>query len=239
MTAALARWELDRREEELARARAVQSSTSSDEDQKRVREAMSNTATWMRKYTRTFNPHWVEEGMASPSEPFPEHWKYFELMTELIEREKVTAFEKSRDMMVSWGIVAYFTRQAQLFPMREIVFQSIGETEAHQLIDYAKWMYDSQPEFLRREFPLKKATDKQSKNTLEWANGSIIWSVASGKDKIRSYHPWGFFQDEAGFQPEGLQCVDAALGTGCQKVVLASTSNVGWWFDWRSDNIEL
>lgn len=239
MTAALARWELDRREEELARARAVESSTSSKEDERRVREAMQSTAHWMRRYTRTFNPHWVEEGMPSPSEPFPEHWKYFEILTELIEREKIVAVEKSRDMMVSWGVVAYFTRQAQLVNHREIVFQSIGDEEATQLIDYAKWMYDSQPDWLKAACPLAKPTVRQPKDSLTWANGSVIWSVPGGKDKIRSYHPWGYFQDESGFQPEGLQCLDAALGTGCRKVVLASTSNIGWWADWRLDNIEL
>jgi hypothetical protein len=235
----MARRELQTREEERARARQVESEISQEVDQKRIREAMQSTAYWMRHHTKTFNPHWVEEGRPAPHEPFPEDWTFFERVTEMMEREPISAIEKSRDMMASWAVVAYFTRQAQLFPMREIVFQSIGDKEAEQLIDYAKCLYDTQPDWLKAACPLVAPTDRQAKDVFAWKNGSVIWSVPSGKDKIRSYHPWGYFSDESAFQPEGLQCIDAALGTGCKKLVLASTANIGWFMDWRLDNIEL
>ena len=231
---AMIRAEIERRQEERARARNVPSSSSDQEAQRRIREATRTTAQWMRNHTRTFNPHWVEEGRERPDEPFPD-WYFFEPMTEMLEREKMSAIEKSRDMMASWGVVAYFTLQAQRVPRREIVFQSIAQDEAEQLIKYSKALWDSQEPFLKEAFPLEKPLHKQPVDSITFANGSVIWSVPAGKDKIRSYHPWGYFQDESGFQPEGLQCIDAALGTGCQKIVLASTANIGWYADYRKD----
>lgn len=232
--AAMARAELARREEERARARKVESSTSDLGLQRRIREATKSTAHWMRNHTRTYNPHWVEEGRPRPDEPFPD-WYFFETVTELIEREEISVIEKSRDLMASWAVVAYFTLQAQLVERREIVFQSIGAGEAEQLIEYAKALYASQSTELREAFPLSKPLIKQAADSLTWANGSVIWSVPSGKDKIRSFHPWGYMADEAAFQPEGLFCLDAALGTGAKKIVLLSTANIGWLHDYKLD----
>lgn len=234
MIAELVRAERLKREEALARARKVSSSTSDFDRQRRIREATQNTAHWMRDHTRTYNPHWVEEKRPRPDEPFPD-WYFFEYITELIEREEISVIEKSRDLMASWSVVAYFTLQAQLVERREIVFQSIGAGEAEQLIEYAKALWISQSDELKNEFPLNKPMIKQPADSLTWANGSVIWSVPSGKDKIRSFHPWGYMQDESAFQPEGLQCLDAALGTGAKKIVMLSTANIGWHHEYKND----
>lgn len=231
---ALVRQELQRREEERARARNVESSTSALELQRRIREATRSPAYWMRNHTKTFNQHWVEEGRPAPNEHFPD-WFFFEPMIEIIDREKVSAFEKSRDLMATWAVVAYFTFQALLVPQREIVFQSIDDGKAEQLIEYSKCLYDQQDSWLRDAFPLPKPTAKQSSKSLSISNGSVIWSVPGGKDQLRSYHPWGYFSDESGFQEEGLQCVDSALGAGARKIVMLSTANEGWYSDYRSD----
>lgn len=236
MLVALAQRELQRREEERARARKVESSTSSQEESLRVREAIRSTSNWMRNYTKTNNPHWVEEGRPAPNEPFPD-WFFFEPMLEMIEREKVSCFEKSRDLMATWAVVAYFTLQAQSVPHREIVFQSIDGPKAEQLIEYAKCLYEQQPTWLKEAMPLTKASAKQPVDSLSWANGSVIWSVPSGKDQIRSFHPWGYFSDESAFQPEAGLCLDSALGSGCQKLVFLSTANIGWFEDFTHDTI--
>lgn len=233
----MARYELERREEELARARAIESTTSDKEAQKRIREATINTGHWARHHTKTYNQHWFEEGRPTPYEPFPEHWKYFDVLFELYDREPICAVEKSRDMMVSWTVVAYFTLQAMMVPAREVVFQSIGDTEAKQLIEYSYHLYDTQERELQNAFPL--APGRRSQDTITWANGSAIWSVASGRDKIRSYHPWGYAQDESGFQPEGRSCIDNALAAGAKKIILTSSANIGWWSEWRRDNLEM
>jgi hypothetical protein len=233
---ALARREMERREEERARARRVESSTSNDEVQKRIRDATRSTSHWLRNFTKTYNPHWIEEERPAPNEPFPD-WYFFDPMLEMIESEPISAIEKSRDMMVSWAIVGYFTLQAQTVPQREIVFQTLDDTKVQQLIEYAKTLYDQQPGWLADAFPLAKPLIKQSVNELAFANGSVIWGIPGGKGKVRSYHPWGFMNDETAFQPEAGHCLDEALGTGAKKIVMASTANVGWFADWRRDVI--
>ncbi len=234
--AAMVRHELERREEERARARKISSTTSDQEQQRRIREATASTSHWIKHQTKTFNPHWVEEGRPAPNEPFP-NWWFFEPMVEMIEREPISAFEKSRDLMATWAVVAYFTLQAQTVPHREIVFQSIDTGKAEQLIEYSKCLYNQQEPWLKEAFALTKPTNKQPVDSLMWANGSVIWSVPSGKDQIRSFHPWGYFSDETAFQPEAGHCLDSALGSGAKKIVMLSTANIGWYADYRKDVI--
>lgn len=236
LVAAMVRHEQNRRQEELARARKVESNTSSLESERRKREATASTAHWMRNHTKTFNPHWIEEKRPRPNEPFPE-WYFFETVVELIEREEIVAIEKSRDLMLTWAVVAYFTLQAQTVPFREIVFQTIDASKSEQLIEYAKCLYDQQEPWLKDAFPLSKPILKQGASALSWENGSVIWAVPSGKDQIRSFHPWGYFNDESAFQPEAGLCLDAALGSGAKKVVMCSTANIGWYADYRADVI--
>lgn len=231
---AWARRETLRLDEERARARNVESSTSQEDDQRRVREATASTWHWMSTYTRTTNPHWKEEGYASPEEPFP-NWPYFQPMLELLESEEpVICIEKSRDMMASWACVAYFTLQAMTVPGREIVFQNLEQEKSWELVSYAKQLWRSQPKFLRDAFPLTKDVDAFSKSEIAFRNGSAIWGIPGGKDKIRMFHPWGYLNDETAFQPEAGDCYDNALAA-CVKIVLNSTANAGWYQMMKSD----
>lgn len=235
----LRRQEMARREEERLRARRQEAATNQDDAEaqqraQRVREATRSCAYWLRNYTATYNPHWVEEGRPKPNEPFPD-WYFFEPVIEIVDREPVSAFAKSRDMMASWVIVGYFTFQAMLVPQREIVFQTLEVTKVEQLVSYAKALYDNQPTWLREAFPLPKPADKQAADTLEFSNGSHIIGVPGGLNKMRSYHPWGYFNDESSFQPEFRKCLDEALGSGVQKIVCNSTADESSYEDYLND----
>ncbi len=228
---ALARLRLQGLREERAQQRKADTQEAREE-RARVREATKNTVTWLQGYTKTFNPQWFEDGRDSPHEPFPD-WGFFAPTLEIMEREPIVAIEKSRSMMVSWLTVGYFTMQAMMHPERQIVFQTMKEADAYVLLDYAKTLYDSQPDWLKQHFPLRKALSAQSKGELLFDHGGKVFAVAGGRDKVRSKHPWGYFSDEAGFQPEGMQCLDEALGAKCKKVVLVSTAAPGWYSEWR------
>jgi hypothetical protein len=234
MLRAYARRKAQQQEEEMARAKQVESSTSGEEDKRRVRIATATPWHWLRNHTKTKNPHWQEEGCASPYEPFPDN-PYFEPMLDLIHDQEISMLEKSRDMMATWAIVGYFTWQAMLVPSRECVFQTLEGTKAIELIDYAKCLYDNQPLWLREAFPLVKPSDKQASDTLAFKNGGVVFAVPGGADKLRSYHPWGYFNDETSFQPDAGQCFSDALGMGAQKIVLNSSAGIGWYSDVRRD----
>jgi hypothetical protein len=229
---------VSQREEELARARQVEMSQVSDEEtaalNRRVREATASEWTWLRNHTKTYNPHWKEEGRPAPEEPFPDK-PYFPVIFDYLNAPgKVKPIDKSRDMMVTWAIMGWFTIKAMMVPQREIVAQTMEKEKAAQCIDYAKCLYTNQPQWLKDAFPLEKPISKMSQFEFSLANGSVIWGIPGGKGKLRSYHPWGYFNDETAFQPEAGECYDEAL-SACQVIVLNSTAMDGWYCDWLDD----
>jgi hypothetical protein len=234
---AVARRRYEQHEESIARARQVENTVSDEEaaaSNRRVREATDTEWQWLRNHTETHNPHWQEEGRSSPYETFPDK-PYFPVIFEYLHGPgKVKAIDKSRDMMVTWAIMGFFTLQAMKVHEREIVVQTMEEGKARECIGYSKCLYRRQPQWLKDAFPLAKPIDKMAANEFSLANGSVIWGIPGGAGKLRTYHPWGYFNDETAFQPEAGECYDEAL-SACQKIVLNSTAWPGWYFDWLSD----
>ncbi len=123
-------------------------------------ELTRDTFTWVTQCAKTYNEHWIEEGRPDPYEHFPPY-EYFRDTFELLDFERVHWFEKSRDLMLSWSLVAYLTRQAMTVPHRGVLLQTQKEDKVIQLIDYAKCLYKTQPPEIQRAFPLKKPIEKQ------------------------------------------------------------------------------
>ncbi len=197
--------------------------------------AASDPLFWLQHHTRTRDSHWREARANSPYRPFPDK-PYFALVIETIQNEPVLFIEKSRDMMISWLCVGYFTDAAMTNDEREVLFQSQKEDKAAELIDYAKTLYEQQHEQLKRRFPLAKPLKEQSALKLEFANGSRIIGIPEGADQIRSYHPWGLLMDEAAFQPEAGEAYDAAVPV-CQKIIVVSSAGPGWFADFVTDEL--
>jgi hypothetical protein len=146
----------------------------------------------------------------------------------------VLFIEKSRDLMISWLCVGFFTHAAMTNPEREVLFQSQKEDKAAELIDYARTLYEQQDEALKRQFPLAKPLKEQSALKLEFANGSRIIGIPEGADQIRSFHPWGLLMDEAAFQPEAGEAYDAAVPV-CEKILVVSSAGPGWFADFVTE----
>lgn len=168
-----------------------------------------------------------------PYRPFPDK-PYFQAVLNEIQREQVLFIEESRDMMISWLCVGFFTHAAMTNAEREVLFQSQKEDKAAELIDYAKTLYEQQDEALKRHFPLAKPLKDQSALKLEFANGSRLVGIPEGADQIRSFHPWGLLMDEAAFQPEAGEAYDAAVPV-CQKIIVVSSAGPGWFADFVTD----
>ena len=219
---------IKRLESEDAKTRRVSNNDA------RVREATSDTYRWVTEHTKTYNEHWQEEGRPSPYEPFPRD-EYFGDLFELLDLERIVWIEKSRDMMISWACVAYFTRHAMIVPQRGVLFQTQKKEKVIQLIDYAKCLYEQQDERLKAAFPLAKAMRSQSALCLNFAHGGYIRGVPGGADQVRSYHPWGYLNDESSFQPDAGECYNAALSAVKGKIVFNSSAGPGWYADARHD----
>ena len=196
---------------------------------------MTDPLYWMQHLTRTRDSHWREAGANSPYRSFPDK-PYFPPLVECFHSEPVVFIEKSRDLMLSWFCVGFFTHAAMTIEQREVLFQSQKEDKAAELIDYAKTLYEQQDEALKRRFPLAKPLKEQAALKLEFANGSRIIGIPEGADQIRSYHPWGLLMDEAAFQPEAGEAYDAAVPV-CQKIIVVSSAGPGWFADFLTEAI--
>jgi len=130
-----------------------------------------NPLIWLQRHTRTRDSHWRESGASSPYRSFPEK-PYFPALIQIFQAEPFIFIEKSRDMMLSWLCVGFFTHAAMTNDQREVLFQSQKEDKTAELVEYAKTLYEQQEEPLKRQFPLAQAALK-----LEFANGSRIVGI--------------------------------------------------------------
>ena len=220
--------------ESRAAARALASAKAqSSRLQPELYEAVVDPLVWLQHHTRTRDSHWRESGASSPYRSFPEKL-YFPALIQIFQAEPVIFIEKSRDMMLSWLCVGFFTHSAMTNDQREVLFQSQKEDKAAELVDYAKTLYEQQDEPLKRQFPLTKPLKEQAALKLEFANGSRIVGIPEGADQIRSFHPWGLLMDEAAFQPEAGEAYDAAVPV-CQKIIVVSSAGPGWFADFVTD----
>ncbi|HEY6768246.1 MAG TPA: hypothetical protein VI386_26115 [Candidatus Sulfotelmatobacter sp.] len=226
--------ELHWRISSLAQASDLRKREATKERNRWVELATYNAATWTRFYTRTYNEHWDDEGRPGPNEPFPAE-EYFLYVFAMMKLRRITWWEKSRDLMLSWACVAYLTLEAMKVPHRGILFQTQKDKKVIQLVDYAKHLYRNSDPRIQAAFPLAKPLERQSQHELNFANGSYIIGIPGGADQIRSYHPWGYLNDESSFQPDAGECYNEALAAAKGKIIFNSSAGPGWYADARND----
>lgn len=217
--------------EERATAKRREHALSTD--RRWVKTAIESPFSWATEHTMTYNEHWTVEGRPSPYEPFP-RYEYIRHLFDIFDRERIVWIEKSRDMMVTWACVAYLTLQSMTTPECGVVIQTQKEKKVIQLIDYAKCLYRTQDARIQAEFPLEKSLDDQPALGLYFANGARIEGIPGGADQIRSYHPWGYLNDESSFQPDAGECYNEALAAVKGKVIFNSSAGPGWYADARN-----
>src|SRR5262245_57908331 len=94
-----------------------------------LQRAVLNPLIWLQRHTRMRDSHWRESGASSPYRSFPEK-PYFPALIQIFQAEAVIIIEKSRDMMLSWLCVGFFTHAAMTNDQREVLFQSQKEDKA-------------------------------------------------------------------------------------------------------------
>lgn len=211
------------------RAFARQQVLASKLNEKRVSLATGDLVTWLTDYTRTKNPHFVEQGLASAFERFPDK-PYFRSIAYAFENEPVIFVEKSREMMLSWLIAGFATFHAMRTPMREVLVQCQKEAKALEFIHYCVTLYEEQPDWLKAAFPLAKPLKQQPAEMLMFAHGGRVKGVPAGADQVRGEHPWLYIADEAAFQDQAGSCYDNAVRVS-KKVIVNSTAGPGWFAD--------
>lgn len=209
-------------------------SIENEEDRKEVTEkliaqhpqigGMLDSLQWMRKWTKTQD----EQDPANPYKHFPPEKDYHRILHLLWEREPVLFVEKSRTMMTSWWAVAECTHFVETHPPALGIFIAQDQDRAVKCIDYARVLWDQQDEWLKRAYPLARPLDQQMFTALEWANGAQLLALpGKDPDKIRGYHPWVIFFDEAAFIDRFAETYSAALFTKAKKILAVTTAHPG------------
>ena len=95
-----------------------------------VLKAMHDPLIWITLHTKTYNEHFEKEGRPSPMEPFPQY-EYFKHGVEIMDLARITLWEKSRDMMLSWLCVAYLERLSliHIYCDHDYYFELLREEE--------------------------------------------------------------------------------------------------------------
>jgi len=189
---------------------------------------------WLRNHTKTRDDHWREKG-TEPYARFPDK-PYFPLLFGLLRSERRLFIPKSREMGLSWAVIADSVHLCQWNPNTHVIVQSEKETKSIDLVvskgtpGYARVLWEQQDECLKILHPLTKAIDDMPGNLLTWQNGSSIRGVPAGADQIRQYHPARFIMDEAAFLPEAAASYDTAEPVASQ-IIVVSSAGPGWFAD--------
>jgi hypothetical protein len=194
---------------------------------------------WAWYQTETFDPHYADKQLPSPHRPFP-RLPYMPFLFTRFLMAPVLFIPKSREMMLSWSVIAYCVWRCQIFPGTQVLVQSQKHEKAAELVKgteppgYAFTLWDRQDPWLKNRFPLAmKAGDLPSDNVV-WKNGSEIKGVGQGADQVRQYHPTVFVVDEMAFMEEAGASFGAATPVAKQ-IICVSSAGPGFFGDICSD----
>jgi phage FluMu gp28-like protein len=183
-----------------------------------------------------------EHDINQPIKRLPMHKQYMRELATHFLHNPLLLVEKSRQMMVTWIMVACHLWDAQFHSGRRIFFQSKKEADANHLIDRAKVIYANYPEpfksVIYEKYPAK---EPMAYLKLEfYKNQSIIQGTAQGADVIRQYTASRIFSDELAFQEKAEEAFIAAKPTlvGGGSFVGVSTPNFkNFFYLLKSDQI--
>lgn len=183
---------------------------------------------WLRNWTKTENFQWQAQGL-QPKEPFPYKpftqcdWDYLDCVMSFILAEAELYVPKTRELMTSWLVVGYITWMCQFNASTGWIGQSEKDDKAQGLIKYSNILYDNQPEWMRKRFPLKRG-DTGTMHKIEWANGSWFRAVPQGERQLAADHPYGYFNDESAHQPAWEATKDIAKPAVRQSIHVSSAA---------------
>ena len=130
-------------------------------------------------------------------------------------------------------LAAAFSLWLTLFhKLKSVVILSIGDTEATEVLDRIKIMYDELPSWFTERITDFKA-NKSNMHTIKFANGSFIKSRPSGRQSGRGLSCSLLILDEAAFI-ENIGTIWAAayptISTGGSAFVLSTVNGIGNWY---------
>jgi hypothetical protein len=142
-----------------------------------------------------------------------------------MERERLVAFLKARQLGISWLVCGFAARQCLTIPGQTWLFFSQGQDEADELIRRVQFLHDHHAD--RAQFP---AQIKDNTGELRWANRSRILSRAATRRAGRSFTASGVVLDEFAFMqygPQVLAAVKPVIDAGGRLFIISSADGAG------------
>jgi hypothetical protein len=175
--------------------------------------AVKSPWSFMTEQVKTLDPR---QGIrAFPDYPFVQQLVY------AAHENRFLLVPKSRQMFVTWTILAYFLWRAMFKGPGIYLFLSRNERCAEELITRARIMLDNLPVFMRPDL------SANSRQEIAFGKlGSRIFSLPATPDGPRMYSPSGVFWDEMAFTPYDKQIWSAlqpALMSGGRFVGVSSS----------------
>jgi len=185
---------------------------------------------WLCNWAWTMDSHDTK----NPKKHFPA-LDYQQRFTDIWMQESVLLVPKSRQMMITWVVVALYLHDAQFKTGRLIFFQSKKEGDAADLVNRAWFIYENQPCWMR------PAAQKSYCKIEFTGNSSSIRGIPQGGDQIRMHTASGIFMDEAGFMPEAEAAFTASKPSidGGGKITMVSSANPGFFEMLVYDRMEM
>src|SRR5882762_3966743 len=180
-----------------------------------------------------------EHDPVRPVKRFP-RYRYIPYIIRQCHRYNRLIITKSRQVMITWSILAYLLYKGSFQKHRLIFVQSKKEEDAAALIDRVKHMYEHLPWWVHAASPLKRPLIKQPFNKLSWDNGSLMWGVPQGADVLRQYTASVIFQDEMAFQDKAEEAYNASKPTvdgGGQYIGVSSANGKNFFYRMAYDKL--
>lgn len=154
--------------------------------------------------------------------------KYVKPISRAWLSEPFICVEKSRDMMATWMVVAFYTWETIFHEGKQNFFQSEDASKTYELVRRANFIYEHQPRWLRERVPFRFTKGSTKAGVFECPERhSSIEGFAQGGDQIRQYHPSGLFLDEAAYQTkaqDAFTAVKPALQNGGRFTAVSSAN---------------
>jgi len=163
--------------------------------------------------------------------PFPYHLPYIKPIAERWLTERYLFIMKSRDMVATWMVIAFYTWDTIYNEGAQNIVQSLNARKAYDLVSRAHHIYKNQPKILRDISPAKLSVGSMKGGEFIVKGGeSIMMGFPQDPDQIRQFHPRGLYQDEAAFLPQAAASFAAAKPSiqNGGRFTATSSANPGW-----------
>ena len=160
--------------------------------------------------------------------PFPLHLDYIRSLWSLLVEHQCVVVAKSRQMLVSWCVVAFCVWWARYKAHQAIYWQTQQWRDATGMTCMAEGGVTGRAQFIERSLPAwMRLPVKEQEGTLTYPNGSMIQALAGGADQVRGKVASIIVEDEFAKQEEatGVYVTVAPLIQKGAKLIVVSTPN--------------